>query len=489
MVEVRGERSGVIKEGLLCALAFLFIVPYLQHNLYHTTLFSAYGSVGFVLFALFAGVVAAALILLVLSHGRALPHLRSRMGALASGALGTIGTASLSAAPGDPLSSTASAIGAVGAVCYALGFAGVALRAFMVLGSFRERVGLRPALGVVALASLGGFVAFSSLVPRLVYDAVAAGGLGVSAVAQAFLGPIPDRIERPRSSLASASTAFGGGWRLFFVAFVAIVILHSLLYAADPALEFLGDAPLSLATTFILLAALSVLLLVPPSQEGHYLRVVCLVGNGIFAVLFMGLLAMSFLSFIEGDFSVAVGMVLALIRVFDVLLLVGLVSTASSRELDYARLGAVYLLLLYWLPTTFAYVVLPLIVGGRTLNASTFLGPLALAIAAVLIVVVLVYLTWLLAKLIPARDRGKETSGSAKRREICEDVAREFALTQREGDVLYYASLGYSSKATAEKLYVTPGTIQSHTKRMYVKLGVHSKQQLINLIDEWERGS
>ncbi|MZG29153.1 helix-turn-helix transcriptional regulator, partial [Adlercreutzia equolifaciens] len=44
----------------------------------------------------------------------------------------------------------------------------------------------------------------------------------------------------------------------------------------------------------------------------------------------------------------------------------------------------------------------------------------------------------------------------------------------------------YSSKAIAEKLFVAPGTVQSHTKRIYAKLGVHAKQELIELVNREE---
>ncbi|MFR0867959.1 MAG: response regulator transcription factor [Adlercreutzia sp.] len=54
------------------------------------------------------------------------------------------------------------------------------------------------------------------------------------------------------------------------------------------------------------------------------------------------------------------------------------------------------------------------------------------------------------------------------------------------GEILYYISLGYSSKAIAEKLFVAPGTVQSHTKRIYAKLGVHAKQELIELVNREE---
>ena len=59
----------------------------------------------------------------------------------------------------------------------------------------------------------------------------------------------------------------------------------------------------------------------------------------------------------------------------------------------------------------------------------------------------------------------------------------------RESDVLYYASLGYSSKAIGESLFVAPGTVQSHTKRVYAKLGVHSKQELIELVNDAQTSS
>ena len=46
-----------------------------------------------------------------------------------------------------------------------------------------------------------------------------------------------------------------------------------------------------------------------------------------------------------------------------------------------------------------------------------------------------------------------------------------------------------SSKAIGESLFVAPGTVQSHTKRVYAKLGVHSKQELIELVNDAQTSS
>ena len=78
-----------------CLLAVLFWAPYLQHNLYHTTLFAAFGAKGFWMFALFSASLAVALVSAVLFHTAVLGWLRLRRTALIAAAVSTLGTAAL----------------------------------------------------------------------------------------------------------------------------------------------------------------------------------------------------------------------------------------------------------------------------------------------------------------------------------------------------------------------------------------------------------
>lgn len=43
---------------------------------------------------------------------------------------------------------------------------------------------------------------------------------------------------------------------------------------------------------------------------------------------------------------------------------------------------------------------------------------------------------------------------------------------------------GHSLKKIGETLFISTGTVQGHTKNIYRKLDVHSKQELIDLVDE-----
>ena len=53
-------------------------------------------------------------------------------------------------------------------------------------------------------------------------------------------------------------------------------------------------------------------------------------------------------------------------------------------------------------------------------------------------------------------------------------------LSPRELDILQWLVEGYSYKRIAEKLFISPLTVQSHIKRVYEKLQVHSKSAAVS---------
>lgn len=61
-------------------------------------------------------------------------------------------------------------------------------------------------------------------------------------------------------------------------------------------------------------------------------------------------------------------------------------------------------------------------------------------------------------------------------------IADEHKLTQRETDVATLVLQGYSLKMIAEVLYISEGTVQTHMKNLYRKLGLHSKREFIVLV-------
>ncbi|MBS5450280.1 MAG: response regulator transcription factor [Coriobacteriia bacterium] len=68
----------------------------------------------------------------------------------------------------------------------------------------------------------------------------------------------------------------------------------------------------------------------------------------------------------------------------------------------------------------------------------------------------------------------------------CEYVADTFLLSRRETDVLFLLAKGRNVSFICEQLYISEGTAKTHVNHVYKKLGVHSRQELIKLIDEFE---
>lgn len=64
-------------------------------------------------------------------------------------------------------------------------------------------------------------------------------------------------------------------------------------------------------------------------------------------------------------------------------------------------------------------------------------------------------------------------------------IAEDYGLTRREAEVLPYLARGRSAKVIAEALFVSESTIRTHTRRIFEKTCIHSKQELIDLVDKY----
>lgn len=65
----------------------------------------------------------------------------------------------------------------------------------------------------------------------------------------------------------------------------------------------------------------------------------------------------------------------------------------------------------------------------------------------------------------------------------CEAIVRRFELSPRESDVLVAFAHGRNVAYLAERLCLSENTIRSHSKSLYTKLGIHSKQELLDLVE------
>lgn len=58
----------------------------------------------------------------------------------------------------------------------------------------------------------------------------------------------------------------------------------------------------------------------------------------------------------------------------------------------------------------------------------------------------------------------------------------QYRLSARETEVMEYIARRYTVARTAEELIVSENTIRTHNKRIYAKLDVHKKQELIDML-------
>lgn len=64
----------------------------------------------------------------------------------------------------------------------------------------------------------------------------------------------------------------------------------------------------------------------------------------------------------------------------------------------------------------------------------------------------------------------------------CEDAAKRYKLSAREAEVLPFLVQGRSRAFIRETLFISKGTVDTHVAHIYSKMGVNSKDELMNLV-------
>ena len=76
-----------------------------------------------------------------------------------------------------------------------------------------------------------------------------------------------------------------------------------------------------------------------------------------------------------------------------------------------------------------------------------------------------------------------EGKGRLRRHAQIETVAQRFGLTAREREILELMARGRNAKYISDKLTISPSTTKTHVYHLYAKLGVHTQQELIDLVE------
>ncbi|WP_419060667.1 response regulator transcription factor [Enteroscipio rubneri] len=69
---------------------------------------------------------------------------------------------------------------------------------------------------------------------------------------------------------------------------------------------------------------------------------------------------------------------------------------------------------------------------------------------------------------------------------VCSRMMKKtYGLSNRETDVLELIIRGRDVARMSETLFVSENTVRSHCKNLYRKLGVHNRQQVFDLVEEY----
>lgn len=67
--------------------------------------------------------------------------------------------------------------------------------------------------------------------------------------------------------------------------------------------------------------------------------------------------------------------------------------------------------------------------------------------------------------------------------EICAEAAAEFGLSARKAEILLLIARGHTTNSMAEKLVISPYTVNTHIRHIYDKMQIHKRSELLNYLN------
>ena len=173
---------------------------------------------------------------------------------------------------------------------------------------------------------------------------------------------------------------------------------------------------------------------------------------------------------------------------FTLLMLLFALAPGRWAGMGLARRVGLFLLVPESIAAVVRYVVVPAYLATATPELSALFTYSGAAVMFVLSAAIAVALGGLLLRssesALAADGHAAGDAPAAREAKddlVVERISAEYGLTPREADVVRYVSQGYSLKRAAELLGVTINTVRTHMRSVYAKLGIHDRQQLIEL--------
>ena len=76
--------------------------------------------------------------------------------------------------------------------------------------------------------------------------------------------------------------------------------------------------------------------------------------------------------------------------------------------------------------------------------------------------------------------------GDFRFQEKCEQLIEAYGLTEREGEIMTLFAKGRNLPYIQEMLFLSKSTVSTHRQHIYAKLNIHSQQELIDCVQNFE---
>jgi DNA-binding CsgD family transcriptional regulator len=166
----------------------------------------------------------------------------------------------------------------------------------------------------------------------------------------------------------------------------------------------------------------------------------------------------------------------------EVFLLVLIVQNAAERQLSLTMPLGLYTTVF----TSGLWMVVSELLRNTGLPFED-IGPTSIAMISTSITAVVFILLLMRLIMLSSKNAAPVAEEESPVDAFYEIEGKGHGLSARELDVMRLLYRGFSGQRIGEELHISESTARSHTNSVYRKLGLHSKQELIDLIDRYRR--
>lgn len=324
-----------------------------------------------------------------------------------------------------------------------------------------------------------------TVVPRELFPVVVALGSSLLWLVEARLSQHPEPTPRPSAARALLNPSI---W-LFAAFLLAGSVIRGIVDCT--VLHMGARRALSTPITALLVGACLVYLLVMrrKGSPGRALPFVLGCWVGFAALFFCGI----FLFLVSDDLSLGGGLVVIARSMLEVVLWMFLCDFAHRRRVPVVPLFVLGGVLVETASWAISYVLVPALIPAGGHGATS---PQTLALIAIFgLVAVITVACGVLLVLQSCRREGEGLPEAPAPQPqpvgpdcTAETLERAHGLTPREATVALLYSRGYSLSKVAEEMGVSTGSAQTSIKSAYRKLDVHSKDELIGVVESLQEG-